>query len=124
MAYETKLIIGERQDDGYVSVIATVDLCAMGAGHPLAELHREYLKDRSERSVYFYGWDGNTRMDEDLYGDRLVGIPIKEAQRELVRAMGLSDYRRNAMGFDVVRSVINTFSEQELSQIVVICWGH
>lgn len=78
MGYESKLYVIEKtrcsfDDDGYkyAQVIAMFDMCKFYG-----------LSDRLTKSpktnYYFYADDGNTRVLEDMYGDKLTETSLAD----------------------------------------------
>lgn len=100
MGYESKLFIVEESnfkipsDNGKVwaQVIGMVDLCKC---YPIADVFTR------EANGYIYDTDGNTRIEEDMYGSPLGVADLDDVIEKLKEIVKEEDYRRAkvALGF-------------------------
>lgn len=72
-------------------------------------------------NVYIYSDDGNTRIEEDMYGELLKEIPIDDMISILEGAMQKEKYRRYAPCLAMLRG----FDKNEWGDnLVVLHYGH
>ena len=100
MGYESKLYVVEESnfkipsDNGKVwaQVIGMVDLCKC---YPIADVFTR------EANGYIYDTDGNTRIEEDMYGSPLGVADLDDVIEKLKEIVKEEDYRRAkvALGF-------------------------
>ena len=125
MGYESKLYIVTKhtyaENDGmkYAAKIAEFDLCKMGD-----KFHDDIMKYPVTDS-YFYADDGNTRVLEDAYGDKLIEIPVIDMIKILSDALYADPYYRRIrpalnllLGFNLSEWVSDSY------QLVVLHYGH
>ena len=100
MGYESKLYVVEESsfrmpsDNGKVwaQVIGMVDLCKC---YPIVDVFTR------EANGYIYDTDGNTRIEEDMYGSPLGVADLDDVIEKLKEIVKEEDYRRAkvALGF-------------------------
>ena len=100
MGYESKLYVVEESnftmpsDNGkvYASVIGMIDLCKC---YPIVEVFED------EANGYIYADDGNTKIEEDMYGSPLGVATLDDVIEKLKEIVKEEDYCRAkvALGF-------------------------
>ena len=132
MGYEVKVIIGyhsgseDEMGRKWFNPIATYDLCKVGLkctnikdsqGHKL--LHRN---DTIEiQPIYYYGDDGNTRIEEDRYGADLIAFDLEILLEELKEKAAEESYRR----FPPIIALLESLLQQSWSEgLTVVLLGH
>lgn len=123
MGYESKLFIVDKSkysssniENGrhWCEIIAMFDLCKV---YSVSDKMRKY----PETDGYFYAYDSNTVITEDLYGDIMREIPIKDAIKIIEDAEKAEpNYRR----FKPCISLLKSFNENEWENLVVLHYGH
>ncbi len=122
MGYESRLYVvdkGNLYDPNinmiYGEVIAVFDLSRV---YPVSYKLRGY----PETNVYIYSADGNTRIIEDKYGERLTEIPIDDAIKIIEKAAEEDhwNYRR----WKPVLGLLKGFKKEEWSNLVVLHYGY
>lgn len=119
MGYESKLYVVEKtamSDENhmfYGIVVAMFDLSKV-----------YYVSDRIKKYPYtntvFFSDDGNTEIIEDIYGERLREIPLKDMITILREASANSDYRR----YKPALALLESFDDPQWKDIVVLHYGH
>lgn len=120
MGYEQKLIIVDQHDsitddsgNSWAEVISILNLCK--ADIPVSEFFRE-----SNCYIYFDG-DGNTRVTEDGYGDRLTEcIDVPELLNWLKSQYAKEHYRRYAVAIGLIESCY----EQKWNNLKILHYGY
>ncbi len=123
MGYETKLIIGrltdmkgfKNKDCDFVITIAEIDLCKCC-------FYDTYIdKDSDTHKVYFYGTDGDTEIVKDRYDSQLFAIDPKKVLDMMEAANKTDKYRRYQAAIPMLKSLIKTFKNENLTCIL---YGH
>jgi len=151
MGYEIKLIAGEKTDDKTFIEIISIDLSKIGVGPLSKLISFAQGKDktpdfkdwRNFKSIMgkhlgvegetadLFGigtqydfvsiYDGNEKVDEDLYGDPLPAIPVLQVLSALEEELRMdSSYRR----FHLANSALKEFETDLWSDIFVVPFGH
>lgn len=122
MGYESRLYVVEK-GNLYDRNINTV----WGEVIAMFELSRVYsvsdkLCEYPETNAYIYSDDGNTRIIEDKYGERLREIPIGDAIKIIEEAAEEDhwNYRR----WKPVLGLLKGFKKEEWNKLVVLHYGH
>lgn len=118
MGYESKLYIVEESnfkipsDNGkvYARVVGMIDLCVC---YPITEVFTEIANG------YIYAEDGNTRIEEDKYGEPLKVASLKEVIVRLKRIVHESDYRRARIALCTLEEV-----QRVMPECKVYHYGH
>ena len=118
MGYESKLYVVEESDfkipsdDGKVwaQVIGMVDLCKC---YPIAEIFTD------EANGYIYAEDGNTRIEEDMYGSPLGVATLDEVIEKLKEIVKDTDYRRAKAALAFLKGV-----QKSMPDCVVYHYGY
>lgn len=120
MGYESKLYVVEKSkhlnDDGMVwgEVVAMFDLCKC---YPVSDKMRKY----PNTNAYIYADDGDTKILEDKYGEKLKEIPIKDTIKIIKKAIkDDSSYRR----FKPCLKLLENFNLDEWDELVVLHYGY
>lgn len=121
MGYEIKIHVGEWHNRGefqHFIEIASLDLCKPGTPNLIFE-----ESDPDVFHVFIWSGDGNTRLTEDEYGDKIKAVSIKRAIKEFKKlVIGNNPYRRFVIALAMLEAINNTFDEQE--NVVVAFYGH
>lgn len=120
MGHDTTLIIGRamyHDNQAGVLPIAIIDLAVMGYGSETFELEQ----NAEGVNAYFYSWDGNTRVTEDMYGKQLKVIEL-ETMIAAMRKDAKSKYRRAVIALNTLKTIRENFSEGE--NVVALLYGH
>jgi hypothetical protein len=151
MGYEIKLIAGEKTSDGTFLEILSVDLSKIGNGplsklisfaqgktktpdfqewRDFKSIMGKHIGVEGETADLFgvgtqYDfvsvYDGNEKIDEDLYGDPLPAIPVLQVLSALDEEIRIdSSYRR----FILAKSSLKEFETDLWSNIFVVPFGH
>ena len=107
MGYESKLYVVEESNFVYPSdngkvwaeVIAMIDMCKC---YPLADAFN------SEAHGYIYADDGNTRIEEDMYGSPLGVAEIDDVIECLKGIVKTDGYWRAKVAIDLLKSIKKT----------------
>ena len=118
MGYESKLYVVEESDfkipsdNGKVwaQVIGMVDLCKC---YPIAEIFID------EANGYIYAEDGNTRIEEDMYGSPLGVATLDEVIKKLKEIVKDTDYRRAKVALGFLKAV-----QKSMPDCVVYHYGY
>ncbi len=122
MGYEVKLLVGENNDyqdadeGAYFMVAATIDLCKIGANSHLNGV----LRKNNGNNYYYYADDGNTKITDDLYGDRSDIHSLDEIIGALKKDVEQDDYRR----FKWALSLLESIKKNNGSDFKVMFYGH
>lgn len=122
MGYELRIVAGrpsyDKDEDGsyYLHIIAVIELDKPGSESWVSELSKEDGKDR----VYWYGWDGNTRVSTDRYGSELTTFDIDTVIEALKDDSERDPYYRFKFALDSLESLKKN-SEDE--RIKVVFWS-
>ena len=149
MGYEIKLIAGEIGATKTFIEIASVDLSKIGNG-PLSKLIAyskgketpdfsdwKFLKDvkgshldvdTSASEIFDIGmnynnveiWEGDGKISEDLYGDPLPAIPVKQVLAALHEELKYERYRR----FELAKELLEELSTSKWDNIFIVPYGH
>lgn len=149
MGYEIKLIIGIKKPDFFLE-IARIDLSKIGGGplHKLIKFAKgksdhldfeefKFLNDvrgshlgvSPEMSELFgiggeYDfvsiYDGNEKIDEDLYGEPLAAVPVLQILGAINEELKSEPYRR----FSLAKKMLEELSSSEWEDVYVIPFGH
>lgn len=118
MGYESKLYVVEESnfkipsDNGKVwaQVIGMVDLCKC---YPIAEIFTD------EANGYIYAEDGNTRIEEDMYGSPLGVATLDEVIEKLKEIVKDTDYHRAKVALAFLKGV-----QKSMPDCVVYHYGY
>lgn len=121
MGYESCFYVVEKHanikddDIGYffAEKIAMFDMCKVPA---LYDRIKHYPKTES----FIYAADGNTRMIEDDYGERLIEIPVTTMINILEELIKVDQYRR----YKPFLQMLKGFDLSEWKDLVVLHYGH
>lgn len=118
MGYESRVIIARRynSDPDWAEVIAELKLSKMAGGF-LSLFKNEYT------GVYYDFYDGETRIKEDKYGDKLTYATFNDVYEWCVKNARAINYRRLDMLLAVLDSV-RTGWVDELDEFIVIHYGY
>jgi len=87
----------------------------------LSDVHSKYLKatkDNPDFVIYRYGSDGNTRIEEDSYGEPMVLAPLKEVLEAVQKDEKNDVYRR----FKWLKGLLESMSDDN-EKLVCIFYG-
>lgn len=118
MGYESKLYVVEEStfkipsDKGKVwaEVIGMIDLCKC---YPIVEVFDKVANG------YIYADDGNTRIEEDMYGSPLGVASLEDVIAKLKEIVKESDYRRAKVALEFLKSV-----QKSMPDCVVYHYGY
>lgn len=104
MGYESKLYIVEESNFAYPSdngkvwadVVGEIDLRKC---YPIAEIFTQ------KANGYIYADDGNTRIEEDMYGSPLGVATLEEVIEKLKEIVKDSGYRRAKIALEFLKAV-------------------
>lgn len=121
MGYESKLLIVQKSR--YSSICDN-----MFYGNCIAAFKLSKVGDRvhsaimayPDSSVYTYADDGNTVITEDLYGNKLKEIPLKDMINILKEELRLYSYRR----FETCLKMLEAFDSDKWEDVVVLHCGY
>lgn len=151
MGYEIKLIVGEKiHASGFLEILS-VDLSKIGDGplskiisfaqgkkttpdfkdwrdfksimgkHVGVESETADLFDIGTQYDMVHIYDGNEKVDEDLYGDPLPAIPVLQVLSAIEEELKLdSSYRR----FNLAYVILKEMSSDRWKNIFVVPYGH
>lgn len=89
MGYESRLyIVKKNKAINYAEVIARYDCCKMGYNSGWRELFNKPFEST------MYAEDGNAKLEEDDYGDKLKSADFSTVIQWLEKEVKRSDYRR------------------------------
>jgi len=132
VGYEVKVIIGyhsgseDEMGRKWFNPIATYDLCKVSLNcSGIKDSPGHKLLDRNDtikiQPIYYYGDDGNTRIEEDRYGADLVAFDPEILLKELKEQAAMSDYRR----FPPLIAMLESLLQQSWSEgLTVVLFGH
>jgi hypothetical protein len=127
MGYEVDLYLGEVSDFSvlddkgikWFSVCSMIDLSKPGYSSNI-------IKVKGEVPVYFYGTDGNTKITEDRYGEKLMAVKaqtlldaLEKDFKESKKDYGGKGYRRFEMAVDLLKVFIKRFNNP-----MAVLFGH
>jgi hypothetical protein len=122
MGYESKLyivekgIITDENNMRYARVIAMFDMCK------IADLISVF---ESETDCYFYADDGNTKILEDRYGDKLKEATVKDVLYTMEEALDNGEtYRRIFPLVSTLRTIYEQQRDYTWGEIVVLHYGY
>lgn len=118
MGYESRLYIVDEydfkipSDNGkvYAQVIGMIDLCKC---YPIAEIFT------NEANGYIYADDGNTKIEEDMYGSPLSVASLDEVIEKLKEIVKDTDYRRAKIALGFLKAV-----QKSMPNCVVYHYGY
>ena len=118
MGYESKLFIVEESDfkipsdNGkvYARVVGSIDLCKC---YPITEVFVD------NANGYIYADDGNTRIDEDMYGNPFGVATLDEVIEKLKEIVKDSDYHRAKVALGFLKAV-----QKDMPHCVVYHFGY
>ena len=118
MGYESRLYIVEESnfkipcDNGktWAEVIGMVDLCVC---YPIKDVFTKVANG------YIYADDGNTRIEEDKYGEPLSVASLKDVIKKLKEIIKETDYRRAKVALGFLESVY-----KDMPDCVVYHYGY
>jgi hypothetical protein len=149
MGYEINLIIGEIGSTDTFLEIARIDLVKIGDG-PLSNLilyakgketpnfiDWKFLNDvkgehlgisQTTSEIFGLGmdyknvdiWEGDEKIAEDLYGDKLPAIPLLHLLSAINQELKLGSYRR----FKLAKSLLDEFVSSKWDNVYVVPYGH
>lgn len=130
MGYEVKIIIGNASidpdggDAHYFSTISTFDLCKVDLKASC------YMKDNAniilmengiiKKGIPIYLYEGDNKITEDRYGDRLYAIPPDVLLEELKEKRDKDGYRRYPPAIALIESISEFWGEE----FQVVLYGH
>jgi hypothetical protein len=134
MGYETRMYVCECFDDPFggeltfSQILGMVDLCKMGH-QTNAEILRSWVagEQGGNKLAFFYGTDGETKIDEDDCGEPLVVIDPQEFLDALLKDIeaaedkGEHPYRRFVMAASLLENTIPYFPKKTLK---ILTFGH
>jgi len=123
MGYESRLYVVDKHKDMknedlrlvWASVITVYDLSK--AGEDFVSKVRAF----PDTDCYIYADDGNTRITEDCYGDKLKEIPLNEMIAILAYEIGANSYYRR---FKPILGLLMAFNPNDWDNLVVLHYGH
>ena len=121
MGYLSRLYVVEKfEDAGKVDYYS--DNRCFAELHAMFELgksplFRDKIRNYPDTDCYIYADDGNTRLIEDAYGEKLKEIPIQDAINILKECIELDSWRT----YKVCLQVLEAFSD---TGFVVLHYGH
>lgn len=118
MGYESRLYIVNKTDiiDNemfYAEKIAEFNLCTV---YDVSSKIKQY----PVTNAYIYSDDGNTRILEDMYGERLTEIPINDVILIIEEAMKNDEYRR----YKPCLQLLKGFNQLQWKNLVVLHYGY
>ena len=123
MGYESKLFIvrktslyDRKSDKVWAEVIASFDMCKYP---PLADLMRR----KPVTDCYIYADDGDTRIDEDRYGDELRESSITDVIKVLEEDIKCGNEYRRIFPLLEALKVFNAENEQ-WGDLAVLHYGY
>ena len=110
MGYKSRLYVVEESnfkipsDNGKVwaQVIGMIDLCKC---YPITDVFTR------EANGYIYADDGNTRIEEDMYGSPFGVAELDEVIKKLKEIVKDSDYRRAKIALSFLKEVQKTMPD-------------
>ena len=129
MGYEVRVIIGKihrSEGDstfGYFSKIAEYDLSVMELeASKLGRLRGVNLFERQqgEPPIRVFWYEGEVRVEEDLYGDPLLAIDPKILLKELIERAKVDSYRRIYPLISLLNSMLRFWGED----FHIVLYGH
>lgn len=131
MSYDTKIIVIDVQGkkEHFVGdVVRDVTVGSEIARFNLSNIDKSnfahlWKKTQKESQEYFGFWgdNGNSIITEDLYGDPLFGMPIKDCINALSRDCSEDTYRRFPIALNLLNSIADRFDTLNLSVVWFAC---
>ena len=121
MGYESRLYVVRKSnliEDGkrWAEVIAMIDMCKLGAEFGF-ELHNYTPTDCC---IYI----GDNKVTEDMYGDPLIEIPVKDMLSILATLSRKEDYRRFAPAINLLNGFNLSEWQVDGEDLVVLHYGY
>ena len=121
MGYESKLYVIRKsclsKDEcglRFAEKIAEINLCCGPEWHQVAKCY-------PETDSYIYADDGNSKITEDRYGDKLTEIPLASAIKILEEAYEHTNYRR----YKIALGLLKSFEPDKwIDEVVVLHYGY
>lgn len=124
MGYESKLFVVQksyfREDPGknYAEVIAMFHMCKF-------PFLANFMCSAKETNCYIYADDGNTRIEEDMYGKPLTEAPVNDVITVLERALNNGeDYRRIKPVLSFLKALQHQKEQGQWGDVVVLHYGY
>lgn len=122
MGYESRLYVVEKSKPSYIEndcmvwgeVVAVFDLCK-------CYLVSDELRKYPNTNAYIYADDGNTKILEDKYGEKLKEIPVKDTIKIIKKAMKKENYNRR---YKPCLKLLESFNLDEWDDLVVLHYGY
>ncbi len=99
----------------YFMIAVEIDMCKIGGSHLFKALNKN-TSDINE--YYWYGYDGNTRISEDRYGDKPEVTSILECITALKKDIKESEHYRR---FDWALALLESMKDSDMQ---VLWFGH
>lgn len=113
MGYESRLFVVRKFGTGYAEVMGMIDMCKV---YPMSDVMRRY----PATECYIYTSDGQNKIEEDMYGEKLREIPLDEAIMIVERAQNIDpDYVR----YEICLNVLRAFQKYS-DNLVVLHFGY
>lgn len=108
----------------WFQVMATLDLCKLGGQMDalrklISESHKTGKEQANRYFYYYYADDGNTRIEEDRYGDKLWPVPVKEVLEAMKQSEDAKTYRRLIWAIALLESMA-----EDREGLEVLFYGH
>lgn len=120
MGYESRLYVGEL-NNGYFSEIARLDICKMdykGAFHSLLG------KSSSIDKEYVWDDNGNTKITEDCYGERLKKMSLSDIVTSFGQEVEDDTYRRLRPALIFFKTLLEQQEKGLWREIVILHYGY
>lgn len=113
MGYESRLFVVKKYGTGWAEVMGMINMCKV---YPMSDVMRRYPKTE----CYIYMSDGQTKIEEDMYGEKLKEIPLDEAIMIVERAQNKDPgYVRYEICLDMLRAF-----QKYSGDLVVLHFGY
>jgi hypothetical protein len=126
MGYEVKLYVAIKHtfcSDNWLEIIGSVDLSKPGPS-AIGALHSGH-KDTKTPPTYFFADDGNTKITEDRYGERISIMPLYAVVEALKKDLEDSNgYRRFKIALGFLEAFQDNSKDWEGHELVVVGFGH
>lgn len=116
MGYESRIYVVDcHKRTGYAEVIAVMNMCKMGYGGTWTDLFK------TDFPYEAYHEDGNTKIEEDAYGECVKCSDIVPVIEWLEREIeGGNDYRR----LPILLSLLKSFEKDKWAELKVVHYGY
>ena len=120
MGYESKLYVGDYRN-GYFAEIARIDMCKMNYNGPF---HKLLSSSEEIDKEYVWADDGNTKITEDRYGEKLRRMSVLSVISSLSEELEVDTYRRLKPALTFLESLLSQQEEGTWDNIIILHFGY